>query len=513
MMNKKICALIILDGFGYRKQKEYNAIAQAYTPHIHYLLHHYPHTIIKASGQAVGLPPGYIGNSEVGHLTMGAGRIVQQPITILNRSINDGSFFTNPILVASLDELAQKKNTLHIIGLVSDSGVHSHIKHLLAYISAAQQHQVKHIVIHAFLDGRDTAPQSSIKYLEQLADFIKSMPNVTIGSIHGRFYAMDRDNNWERTQQSYQVLTSAVSLPPVGWRCIIQDFYKKGITDEFIFPTALHSDAEILPGDGVIFFNIRSERMVQLVHALIDAQFTHFCRNTPPTLAFCLTPVYYETINSRVLFPHVVLQNSLKEVLSNAGKKIFCIAETEKYAHVTYFFGGNTSGAYANEKQLLIPSIKCKTYKDVPCMSADAITQAVLKMILQEDTDFYLINYANADMVAHSGSMHATVQAIECLDRQIALLYEVIVKQNNGTMIITSDHGNAEDMFDQLNNQPRTAHTTNPVPFIYVAKNHTKGAVKKVKELSHIAPFILGEMSICIPEEMEDKSAEQGLLQ
>lgn len=474
-MNKNITMLIILDGFGYSTTKKYNAIAQANTPHLSAWMKEYPHCLLHASGTAVGLPEGFIGNSEVGHHTIGAGAIIKQPLTIIHESINDKSFFENKALVQALKKLPYNK-TLHIIGLLSDAGIHSHIKHLDAYIQAAKQHHIKNIVLHLFLDGRDVAPISAEK-------FLKNIPaGVTIGSIQGRFYAMDRDKNWDRTQKSIDVLIKKQDPQFSNWKDALHHYYKEGITDEFIPPTILASKAFIKNGDGIIFFNFRPDRAQQLTQKLRQI--------INPT--FFITPIDYgNKLKTTPLFAIPNTPHTLKEQLTKEGKTIFSIAETEKYAHVTYFFGGGTS-KFPGETQILIPSISAHSYAEYPKMSAQLITDTVINSLETNPRDFYLINYANADMVGHSGDLKATIQAIEFLDHELGRIYEVLITKLNGTLYITADHGKAEDMFDEETNQPKPSHTTNPVPFIMIRQNlKNSGRQLALKGLSDIAGFIL----------------------
>ncbi len=475
MSKKAPLALIILDGFGYRKETEHNAIAQANTPNLDTWFATYPHTLLQASGAAVGLLDGYIGNSEVGHLTIGAGRIIVQPVSIIHQAIDDGSFFSNKKLVENLEKLKQTGGSLHLMGLLSDAGVHSHEKHLYAFLKAAEKHGVENIFVHPFLDGRDTPPQSAAGYLEKL-----EKSGATIGSLHGRFYAMDRDNNLERTAQSYKILTESQSEITPSWQKVLEKSYAQNITDEFIPPIQLDPEGVIKNGDGVIFFNFRPDRARQLTKMFLDNL----------NLAFFIIPVTYQgDLNTTYLFEKPTIKNTLKDILSQNGKTIFSIAETEKYAHITHFFTGHKEEPVAGETRVLIPSIVAKNYIEHPCMSAPEITNAVLKSLQEDPHDFYLINYANADMVGHSGDMAATIKAIEYLDVELKKLYDTIVEQMGGTMIITADHGNAEVMFSETSNQPQTAHTTNPVPFLFIKKDAQEDL--QLKELADIAPFIL----------------------
>ncbi len=501
-------ALIILDGFGYSSQIKYNAIAQADMPNFNQWWQHYPHAIIKAAGTAVGLPDNWIGNSEVGHLTIGAGRVIKQPMTVWMESIKSGSFARNKILLAGFEELKKVGGTLHIMGLFSDAGVHVHEAQIYASIAAAVDAGVKKIVVHPILDGRDVAPRSAYTYLEQLTRFIKhcnshDKPRVIIGSIQGRFYAMDRDNNWDRVEKSYRMLTELQKDPYQSWEKVLEQNYMHNITDEFIPPTQLDAAGEIKNGDGILFCNVRPDRARELTMAFVQKEFTAFIRK-PLNLTFFMTPVAYgANLPTTVLFPRDPISNTLKDVLADNGKTIFSIAETEKYAHVTYFFRGENEQNLKTETREIIPSIVAKNYINYPEMSAELITDAVINSINKDVKDFYLINYANADMVGHSGNFDATVKAVECLDYLLQRLYEVIVQKMNGTLYVTADHGKAEQMWDENVQQPCTAHTHNPVPFLMIQNDIKNSDVKlPLSELSDIAPFILQNMGLPVSIEM-----------
>ena len=495
--------LVILDGVGYRKETKYNAVAQANTPTLDYLRTHYPHTLIKASGQAVGLLPNMMGNSEVGHLTIGSGRATNQPIKLMNNLIDTHKLEKLPLIHDSFTYLAKENKTLHLIGLLSDAGVHSHIKHLFALIDIAHQYNIKKIAIHPFLDGRDTPPQSASTYLEQLETHIKPINGAYIASLCGRFYAMDRNQEWNRTKQAYDMLTQEEPIKFNSWNNALQSFYKENITDEFIPPTQLTHDEIIHKHDGIIFFNFRSDRARQLTQAFIDPTFNKF-KTKNLELAFFITPTQYDsTLPTQVLLERPIINNTLSDVLHQHNLTTFAIAETEKYAHVTYFFNAGRETLYETETHTLIPSITAQTYKDIPEMQADEITKMVLLSLKNDPKGFYLINYANPDMVGHSGDLQATIKAVECLDRQVKKLYETVVEKMNGTLYITADHGNAEVMWDEEHNQPHTAHTTNPVEFILINQAvKDKPTNLPLTELKNIAPFILEKMKIPVPKEM-----------
>lgn len=511
-MNTKPVLLIILDGYGLAPKTKYNAIAQANTPHLDAWFAQYPHATLQASGAAVGLPAGSIGNSEVGHLTIGAGHIIEQPESFILRAIADGSFDKNPVLQTHLQELKKKGKALHVIGLLSDAGVHCTEEIIFAYIRAAAEAGIEKIFVHPILDGRDEAPKSAALYLQRLDEFLQTIPQARIGSLHGRFYAMDRDNNWERTKESYDILTPQFfGANGKGWPSILEANYAASITDEFIPPTNLDTEAIVSNGDGIIFANYRPDRARQLTECFTNSKFAHFERkNSDPTplfvlkypkdiqLEFFITPVSYGSqIHTTVMYPQKPVPNTLKEILSHAGKTIFSIAETEKYAHITYFFDGGRETQFPGETRVLIPSLHTRNYIANPEMSASAITQAVLKSLRENPCDFYLINYANADMVGHSGDFEATKKAIELLDAQLAQLFKVVVEEMHGTMFITGDHGNAEEKFDSICGQPHTAHTTNSVPFLMLNESNKKGAVElPLNQLADIKGFILRFMRL-----------------
>lgn len=482
--------LIILDGFGYSKDKVNNPIYNAKKPNIDLFLKHFPNTTLQASGTYVGLPEGYVGNSQVGHITIGAGKIIKQTVTLINESIENTSFFKNKILQEKLHKLQKSNGTLHIMGLLSDKGVHSNISHLFAFINAALQNKIKNIYIHPFLDGRDVQQKSAPIYLKQLDSYISKFPdnNIRIGSIIGRFYAMDRDNNWSRIQKSYDVLTQPQDILEFNnWQDALNFYYSKNITDEYIPPTQLIQSSIIKNNDGIILFNFRPERSVQITECFVNKDFNHF-KPKKIDLKFFITPVPYDSkIKTEALFNIEHSSDSLLDILANKGFKIACIAETEKYAHVTYFIKGGSKIKLPSETDILIPSIKAKNYIEYPCMSAPEITQTVIDSLQKDPKDFYLINYANADMVGHSGNFDATVKAIECLDEQLGKLYQEVVLKRSGTLYITADHGNAEDKKNSS-----TMHTTNPVPFIMVRQELKDKNIKlPLKGLADIKDFIL----------------------
>ncbi len=497
-------ALVILDGFGYRHAHDHNAVQEAHPDNFLRWISQYPSTNLTASGTHVGLLPHMIGNSEVGHLAIGSGRTLKQPVAIIHDAIADGSFFQSPILVKRFQELAAQQKPLHIIGLLSDGGVHSHEEHLFALITLAVQQGITTVIVHPFLDGRDAPPQSAARYLAQLDDALKQVQYGIIGTMHGRFYAMDRDHHWERTERTYKVLTTPQRPHFAHWRQALADSYDKQITDEFFVPITLQENTHLQPGDGVVFFNFRADRARQLTSALTDPKFTAFATNDLPLSWMITFTEYHPDFRADVLLEKSIIHNTFFDVLERANKSIFTIAETEKYAHVTYFFNGGREVIHQNETRILIPSKRhYATYAQIPQMSAPEITQAVLQSLEKNSHDFYLINYANADMVGHSGDYNATVKAIRCLDTELSRLYTRIVEQLNGTMYITADHGKAEEMWDIQLSQPRTAHTTNKVPFIWIDSKE-KGAITQLPlhGIADIAPFILEKLGLPVPAQM-----------
>lgn len=496
--------LVILDGFGWREEKKYNAIAHANTPCFDKWMKEYPYALLQASGTAVGLPEGFIGNSEVGHLVIGAGRTIKSPITLINEGIKNLTFLSNPALLNTFERVKKDNGTLHIMGLLSDAGVHADIYHLHAFIKAAHNFGITKIVLHPFLDGRDSPPKAAIKFLDDLEKEIK-ITGATIGSIHGRLYAMDRDKNWERTEQSYRVLTEPQKQTYTNWRDTLDHYYAKDTTDEFIPPTQLDPNATIKDGDAIVFINFRPDRARQLTAAFIDPHFDAFKTKKLKLNGF-VTPLFYDkNLKTDTMYPPTTITNTLTHVLTEHQKTIYSIAETEKYAHVTYFFNGGKEAPEATETRTLIPTLDDKETDRSPCLAASHITRTVLSSLEQNPCDFYLINYANADIIGHTGDFEKTVIAVQCLDRQISALYEQVVKKMNGTLYITADHGNAEQMFDEKSQQPRTAHTANPVPFLWITKkergNNTQLPLKRLRD---IAPFILKNMGIPVPKEMEE---------
>lgn len=507
-MDKKINALIILDGFGLCDKTEGNAITVAKTEFIDSLLKKYPHTCIGASGMDVGLPDGQMGNSEVGHLNMGAGRIVYQELTRISKAIKDGDFFENEELLHAINSAKKSGKKLHTYGLLSDGGVHSHIEHLFAIIKLAKKQGLDNIYIHCFLDGRDVPPRSGADYIKQLQDFLDKEQFGEIATVMGRYYAMDRDNRWERVQKAYDALTAGEGEHCIDAESAVRESYKMHITDEFVIPHVVYKDKEpitvIEEGDSIIFFNFRPDRARELSRAFIFEDFIELERKTG-----YLAPVYvgltqYDATfeNIGVAFKPQCLENTLGEVLANNNLKQLRIAETEKYAHVTFFFNGGVEEPNKNEDRVLIPSPKVATYDMQPEMSAMEIAENAVELINSNTYDVMILNFANCDMVGHTGIFDAAVKAVETVDKALSIVIKA-VQQKGGQAIITADHGNADKMYDD-NGLPFTAHSTSPVPFILVSEKNHK--LKSGGRLADVAPTLLEIMSITKPAEMTGAS-------
>lgn len=503
--SKPINILIILDGWGISKQKKGNAFALAKTFFLDSLINDFPSCELLCSGKAVGLPEKTIGNSEVGHMNIGAGRIVLQDMVRINKSIKDKSFFKNPALLNAMSKLG-KDNSLHLIGLLSDGGVHSHINHLFALIDMAKQNQIKNLFIHPFLDGRDTPPRSSIHYIKQLQNYLDKKQYGKIASITGRFFAMDRDTRWERTKKAYDLLVNGKAKFDSNLLETIEKAYSRNETDEFIKPVSFCKDkAKINDKDSVIFFNFRSDRAKQITKALIEPNFNDFPREKRIKLSdfVCMTQ-YEKNFNLPIAFNPINYEKILGEVLSENKISQLRIAETEKYAHVTYFFNAGRKEAFDMEQRILIPSPRdIATYDLKPEMSALKLTDTAYKKIKTKEFDFIILNFANMDMVGHTGILDAAIKACETIDKCVEKLVKAVLK-TNGTAIITADHGNAEQMIAD-DNTPHTAHTLNSVRFI-LADNKHKNTLLKNGVLGDIAPTILEILNIQQPLQMTGKS-------
>lgn len=499
--------LIVMDGWGCAPESSGNAIAQARIPNLTWYWRRFPHTLLGAAGEDVGLPAGQMGNSEVGHLNLGAGRIVYQDYSRINRAISQGDFFTNSVL---LEALAQAQGqSLHLMGLVSDGGVHSHMNHVYALLELAAQHDLQRVFVHAFLDGRDVPPTSAGTYLAALEEKMAELNLGHIATISGRYWAMDRDRRWERTALAYKALVLGEGKTAPSAAQAIKQAYEQGETDEFVRPTVLVQDngdpvARIKDGDVIIFFNFRPDRARQLTRTFVDEEFSEFSRGPqPPAVHFVCFIQYDETIKAPVAFAPQRLTNTLGEYLSRQGLTQLRIAETEKYAHVTIFFSGGEEQPFPGEQRRLIPSPKVATYDLKPEMSAYEVTAAVIEELRQGKFHLVILNYANVDMVGHTGKIAATIQAVETVDRCVGQVVEEVLRQR-GVALITADHGNGEEMLDE-GNRPHTAHSCNQVPFIVVADDTDAWEVRPGR-LADVAPTILDLLDLPTPAEMTGES-------
>lgn len=493
--------LMILDGWGYSQEKNHNAIASAHTPQWDLWWKTRPHTLLKASGTPVGLPNGQMGNSEVGHMHIGAGRILPQDFTRINQAIEEGYYQTNPVFLELINDTKKTGRALHIMGLLSPGGVHSHQNHLFAFLAMCKAHQVKDICLHLFLDGRDTPPKSALASLESLNNELLHYPAAKICSMTGRYYAMDRDQRYERVAPIYRLLTEGYSEHQfVTAEDCMNAFYQQQIHDEFIPPSLIGSPSTINDGDSIFFFNFRADRARQLTETFVNAQFSGFKRDKQPRIAHFVSMTHYaDTLPTECAFPPLALNNTLGEVIASHGMRQLRLAETEKYAHVTFFLNGGSEQVFANENRILIPSPKVATYDLQPEMSAPQLTQTLIDAIQREAYDVIICNYANADMVGHTGNFSATQQAIEYLDKAMHDVWQALAEKN-GQLLITADHGNAESMFDDATHQAHTAHTNEPVPLLYVGKDLHFNT--KEGSLIDIAPTVLSLLGINPPKEM-----------
>lgn len=506
-MNKKApLVLMILDGWGYSDNTTHNAIAAAHTPHWDNWWKTCPHALLDASGLPVGLPNHQMGNSEVGHMHIGAGRIIPQDFTRINQAIADGSFKQNPHFLKLLNHVKQNTHALHIMGLLSDGGVHSHEQHLFAFLSLCADMNITNVHLHLFLDGRDTSPNSALDSLARLQACLTRYPVATIDSLCGRYYAMDRDKRWARLEPVYHLLTTADSSSHFQTaEAAIDHYYQHTISDEFIPPTRIGSGCAIQDGDCVFFFNFRADRARQLTQALVSDEFTGFPRPQKPTIHSFLTMTSYsKAIPADCAFPNMTLCNTLGDVIAQHGLRQLRLAETEKYAHVTFFLNGGSEQVFQNETRLLINSPNVATYDLQPDMSALELTQTLVNSIEQQQYDVIICNYANADMVGHTGNFDATIKAIECLDQAMGTIWNAL-KPLNGQLLITADHGNAEAMFDDTTRQAHTAHTNQPVPLLYVGDPHWE-MTATTGSLIDVAPTVLALLHIARPSEMTGHS-------
>lgn len=509
---KKLTGLIILDGFGYRRERKGNAIAIQGAPNIHSYMALYPDTLIGASGEDVGLPEGQMGNSEVGHLNMGAGRVVYQELLRITTSVRDGSYAQRPALVHAIENCKAHDSALHIMGLLSDGGVHSHIEHLFALLRLARSNGLKKVYVHCFMDGRDTSQRGGIKFVERLLATMASLECGEIASLSGRFYAMDRDNNYDRVEKAYAAMVYGEGEKTTSAPDAIRAAYKEGLTDEFMTPTVVtRSDgtpvATVHPNDSIIFFNFRPDRAKEITHCFLDEHFDYFERKNGffPVKYVCFA-LYDDAFDgkSEIAFRSEVPKNSLGEYLSKLGKTQLRIAETEKFNHVTMFFNGGIQTPFPGEKRVLVKSPAVKTFDMKPEMSAYEIADKACEMINSGRFDFMVLNFANPDMVGHTGNLEAAVQAVAAVDICTKKVVECILA-NGGECLITADHGNCERMISD-NGSPFTAHTTNPVPLILVTNDIRKRRFNDGGRLCDIAPTILGMMGLPKPKEMTGRN-------
>lgn len=491
-----------MDGCGLGdKTDKNNAVQQAKTPVLDGLMAKYPNSKLQASGEYVGLPDGQMGNSEVGHTNIGAGRVVYQQLTRITRDIKNGDFFKNEALLKIVCGVKEKGGALHLLGLVSPGGVHSHQGHLYALLEMAKREGVGEVYVHAFLDGRDVPPQSAGPFLKELEDKCAEIGIGKIATVSGRYYAMDRDNRWDREEKAYEAIAHAEGVAAKSAEAGLTASYDAGVNDEFVVPYVIEGYAGMKNGDGAIFFNFRPDRARQLTHAFVDEKFDGFQRDESLKIPFATFSQYEEGMNALVAFPPESIKNTMGEIIQDHGLTQLRIAETEKYAHVTFFFNGGVEEPYKGEDRILVPSPKVATYDLKPEMSAVEVTDKVVEAIESEKYDFIILNYANCDMVGHTGVFPAVVKAVETVDTCVGRFVEAI-KKVGGEVCITADHGNADKMMDYENNQPFTKHTTNPVPFIVVSDR-----VKSVADgaLSDIAPTLLTLAGVDIPKEMTGK--------
>ncbi|MBA2703921.1 MAG: 2,3-bisphosphoglycerate-independent phosphoglycerate mutase [Blastocatellia bacterium] len=513
-MNKKgPLALIVLDGFGYRAEREGNAIALAEMPHYRELTESYPHTLIQASGECVGLPHGVMGNSNVGHLCLGAGRILRTDVERINHEIKTGEFFNNLSLNAAIDSAVKHDRALHVMGLVSDGLVHSSQEHAYALLRLAKEREVRRLFVHCFLDGRDTPPSSAEKYVAAMQDKLNEIGIGKIATVVGRYFAMDRDKRWERTERAFNLLVKSEGLRTSDPLAAIRQSYEHGITDEFVEPIVVTREsgepvAAIEDGDSVIFFNFRADRARQITSALAVPGFDAFTVTNRPHVHFVCFAVYDKTYPLPVAFPPDQPVNILADVFASLGIRNYRMAETEKYAHVTYFFNGGSEREFPYERRLLVPSPKIATYDLAPEMSAFKLTDKLLGAIEEEETDVFIVNLANPDMVGHTGMLDKTIEACQYVDTCLGKITKAI-QSKRGISLITADHGNAELMIDPKTGGPHTAHTSNPVPF-HLVDDESKGVkLREEGALEDVAPTMLALLGAQKPEEMTGRDLRQ----
>lgn len=500
--------LCILDGWGEAQETSHNAIRRAHTPHWDFFQQEYPSTTLDASSGAVGLPEGQMGNSEVGHMTIGAGRVIYQDLPRIDHAITTGTFATNPHLRSFMTTVKNEgSGVCHLLGLLSPGGVHSHQRHLIALLQALSYQGIR-VYVHAFLDGRDTPPKSAKAYVQEFLEKTQELSNVELASVGGRFYGMDRDYRWDRIEAAYRAIALADANQFDNPLAYIEQCYQHGITDEFIAPAVAKNYPGVQEGDGFLVGNFRADRVRQLLTAFLAPEFTHFPRQFQPRLVNAAGMTHYSNALSQqmiTLFPSQQVSHSMGEVVAQAGLKQLRIAETEKYAHVTFFFNGGEETLFPGEKRILVQSPQVATYDLQPEMSAHEVTDKLIEAIETNAYDLIVVNYANTDMVGHSGNLDAAIKAVECIDQCLGRLYKAILSQD-GILLITADHGNAENMRDQATQEPHTAHTTNPVPFLLIGTSVKNNQLRCGGGLADIGPTALKLMNLPIPSEMTGTS-------
>jgi len=501
----KPLVLMILDGFGHSDSPEFNAIHAANKPVYDRLLASQPHGLISGSGMDVGLPDGQMGNSEVGHMNLGAGRVVYQDFTRVTKSIRDGDFFENPAICAAVDKAVGAGKAVHILGLLSDGGVHSHQDHLVAMAELAAKRGAEKIYLHAFLDGRDTPPESAQHSIELMQATFTRLGRGRVASLIGRYFAMDRDNRWDRVEQAYHLIVDGKADYRSDYAVDgLIAAYERGESDEFVKATTIGEPVRVEDGDAVVFMNFRADRARELTRCFVEPGFNEFPRTRVPELAgFVMLTQYAASIPAPSAFAPEALTNVLGEYLANNGKTQLRIAETEKYAHVTFFFSGGREEPFAGEERILIPSPQVATYDMQPEMSAPEVTDRIVDAIENRRYDVIIVNYANGDMVGHTGVFEAAVKAVECLDKCIGRIVEALDKVG-GEALITADHGNVEQMEDVMTGQAHTAHTCEPVPFIYYGKRNLR--IREGGVLADVAPTMLTLLDLPVPAEMTGRS-------
>jgi 2,3-bisphosphoglycerate-independent phosphoglycerate mutase len=509
-MAKKPLVLMILDGWGINPHKdEKNAIEEVHPKNYYEILEKYPNTQILASGEAVGLPDGQMGNSEVGHLNLGAGRVIYQPLVKISKDIKEGVLFENKVLKPAFERVKKENKALHLMGLLSDGGVHSHIEHLFGLLEMAKRENLEKVYVHVITDGRDTPPKSALTYIEQLENKMKELGVGKIATVSGRYYAMDRDTNWDRTEIAYRAIIFGEGEKHLSAKKAIEMSYAEDLTDEFVKPTVIvdmagnaHSNAE--NGDLFVFFNFRPDRARQITRAINDKEFKHFVRGNHPEVEFICMRQYDVTIDAKIAYEDDDVNNTFGEVISKAGLKQLRTAETEKYAHVTFFFNGGVEKSFEGEERVLVDSPKVATYDLQPEMSAYEVTDKLVESIENELYDVIIVNYANPDMVGHTGVFEAAKKAVAVVDECLGRVKEKVLEKD-GALLITADHGNVDLMEDPETHVPFTAHTTNPVPFIVVSND--KGIeLRDTGKLADVAPTMLKILGIEKPKEMTGES-------